>query len=101
MGEAQRLAILVLATKRQKLVLDTLRIQPLQGIVPLVERLQVFWQSVPVYKESFWQIGNGLAWVRKSDVYEKPEPFHSVFKSIGGLIRWSDYCDAVLAFLPP
>ncbi|MEA2633807.1 MAG: hypothetical protein QOH92_574 [Chloroflexota bacterium] len=108
MGEAQRLAILLLSIENEKLILDVLRMQPHQGVIPLAEKLRVFWQSEPLNKEFYWRVTDTnpagdvvtLAWVRKNDLYEQPEAFRSMHQSVRGLVHWAEYVDAILAFLP-
>ncbi len=100
MGYAQRLAIILMSVEGDKLSMDVVRIEPHEGLIPLEQRLQVFWQSEPTNKESYWSVYDGLAWVRKNDLYEEPEGFRSTRQPANRLVLWAEYVDGILAFLP-
>jgi hypothetical protein len=100
MGEAEKLAILNLSIRNGRVTTDVLRIQPKQSILARADKVQVYWQSAPRSKDGYWRVGDGLAYVRKSDNYELPESFRKPPQPIGHVLTWSDYCDGILVFLP-
>ena len=100
LGQAQRLAILTLSVRNDKVTIDVLRIEPRHGGITTADNLTVYWQSAPTLKAGYWRVGKGLAYVRENERYKDPESFRSAPYPAEESYRWSDYSDGVLAFLP-
>jgi hypothetical protein len=100
MGQAQRLAILILSVRNDKVTIDVLRIEPRHGVIASSDNLSIYWQSPPALKTDYWRVGKGLAYVRENKRYKHPESFRSTPYPAEEPYRWSEYSDGVLAFLP-
>jgi hypothetical protein len=100
MGEAQRLAILLLSVRNDKVTIDVLRIEPRHGMISAADKLKIYWQSPPALKTGYWPVGDGLAYVRENERYKHPESFRSASYPAQEPYRWSEYSDGILAFLP-